>query len=374
MPFPEVVSIVAQTMTNHFANPFTQYQTGLNANRQMESCRSRIKKMLGIRRREYLLFTSSATESNNMVVRGRILSCSTPHVIISSIEHSSIFQTCQNLQQQGKCSLSIIPTDCQGRLLLSQLKEEIHKHSKHLALICIILANNEIGVIQDLASITKLCKGHFLHIDATQYIGKYPIHISSLGIQSLTFGSHKFHGPRMGALYLQDVDQVKNCCCSGGRSEYGLRSGTPNLAYIAGMEKALSISIRDMKKNRNKISNLCEHLQKQLLQIQGVRINSSKTDRLYNTISVVLPVHGKSRQLVQFLDKHGICVNVGSACNQSARSRVLDAIGLTLPEQKSTLRISLCHQNTRKECTQFMSTLKQFLEHPTLSIQRKTVP
>lgn len=367
-PFPEVVSIVAKTMTHHFANPFTQYQPGMSAHHQMETCRARIKKMLGIRRNEYLLFTSSATESNNMVVRGRLLSCSTPHIIISSIEHSSIFQTCRDLQQQGKCSLSIIPTDCQGRLLLSHLSQEINKHSKHLALICIILANNEIGVIQDLPSITKLCKGHFLHVDATQYVGKYPVQISSLGIQSLTFGSHKFHGPRMGALYLHDADQVKNCCCSGGRSEYGLRSGTPNLAYIMGMEKALSICIRDMKKNKKHVSQLRDFLQKQLLHINGVRINSLGVDRLYNTISVVLPVHGKSRQLVKFLDNHGICVNVGSACNQFARSRVLDAIGLTLPEQKSTLRLSLCHANTRKECTRFLLALKQFLENPKSSI------
>lgn len=362
-PFPEVVSVVAQTMTHHFANPFTQYQLGCKANRQMETSRSHIKKMLGITRKEFLLFTSSATESNNMVVRGRLLSCSSPHIIISSIEHSSIFQTCQDLQQQGKCSLSIIPTDCQGRIILSQLKDEINKHSKHLALVCIILANNEIGVIQNLPSITKLCRGHFLHIDATQYIGKYPIHISSLGIQSLTFGSHKFHGPRMGALYIKEVDQVKNCCCVGGRSEYGLRSGTPNLAYILGMEKALSMSMRNMQKHQKHIKNLRDFLQKQLLQIKGVRINSLEADRLYNTISVILPVHGRSKQLVEFLDKHGICVNVGSACNKSARSRVLEAIGLTLSEQKSTLRLSLCHQNTRKECIRFMLALKQFLEN-----------
>lgn len=362
-PFPEVVSVVAQTMTRHFANPFTQYQLGKNANRQMENSRSHIKKLLGIRRKEFLLFTSSATESNNMVVRGRLLSCSTPHIIITSIEHSSIFQTCRDLQQQGKCSLSIIQTDCQGRILLSQLKNEIKKHAKQLALICIILANNEIGVIQDLPSITKVCRGHFLHIDATQYIGKYPIHISSLGIQSLTFGSHKFHGPRMGGLYIRDVDQVKNCCCTGGRSEYGLRSGTPNLAYILGMEKALAMSTQNMKKHQKHIKNLCDYLQKQLLQIEGVRINSLEADRLYNTISVVLPVCGRSKQLVKFLDQHGICVNVGSACNKSARSRVLDAIGLSLPEQKSTLRLSLCHANTRKECIRFMLALKQFLEN-----------
>jgi cysteine desulfurase len=333
----------------------------------MEDCRARIKTMLGIRKQETLLFTASATESNNMVLRGRIAqfpACKTPHVIISSIEHSSIHQTCLALQKTNQCSLSIIPTDCQGRLDLRKLSDEVQKHARHLAFVGVILANNEIGVLQDIAQIAQICRGYFLHVDATQYVGKYPLRISSMGVQSLTFGSHKFHGPRMGALYVKDIHQLRNCCCTGGRSEYGLRSGTPNIAYILGMEKALSLSLRDRKTTQGHVRRLRDYLETAMTQWEGVRVNGGLAKRLYNTLSVVLPIHGKSRQLVQFLDRHNICVNVGSACNRDARSRILEAIGLTPPEQSSTLRISLCHTNTRGECDRFLRVLQTFL-HPT---------
>lgn len=364
-PYPNVISVIKKGLHHDYANPFTQYKMGRDVSQQMETCRNNIKKMLGIHKKEALIFTASATESNNMIIRGRVamFSCHVPHIIISSIEHSSIYQTCLDLQKWGKCSLSIIPTDCQGNLDLIKLSEEIKKHSHHLALICIILANNEIGVIQDLKKILWLCRGHFLHIDATQYVGKYPLSLSSLPIQSMTFGSHKFHGPRMGGLYLQDIHQIKNCCCTGGRSEQGLRSGTPNVAYIMGMEKALSISLQNMKKNQRYVGSLRDYLETHLQTIPGVKINSSKTKRLYNTLSVVLPIQGKSKKLVRYLDQHDICVNVGSACNMNSRSRILEAIGLTAMEQTSTLRISLSSMNTRKECDVFLNVLKKFLKN-----------
>lgn len=364
VPYPQVVSVISQGLQQYYANPFTQYEIGKQVAQQMESCRSHLKKMLGIRKKETLIFTASATESNNMVIRGRIamFSCWNPHVIISSIEHSSVYQTCLDLQQRGKCSLSIIPTDCQGLLDLSKLAEEIKKHRHHLALICIILANNEVGVIQDLNKIRLLCKGHFLHVDATQYVGKYPLSLSSLSIQSLTFGSHKFHGPRLGALYLQDVEQIQNCCCTGGRSEQGLRSGTPNIAYIMGMEKALRISIDNSKRNQHYVKKLRDDVESSLMKIKGVKINCQQSPRLYNTLSVVLPIHGNSKKAVEYFNQHHICVNVGSACNRNARSRILEALGLSLHEQKSTLRISFSPLNTRKECNVFLHVLKNFLK------------
>lgn len=363
-PFPQVISVIQHGLSRYYANPFTQYSAGRDAHAQMENSRSHIKKMLGIKNKETLIFTSSATESNNLLVRGRIAMFKTiPHVIISSTEHSSIYQTCVDLERSRKCSLSIIPTNKNGVLDINELGRQVQKYSPHIALVAIILANNEIGVIQDIDAIRKSCPNSFLHIDATQYIGKYPIHTSSLNIQSMTFGSHKFHGPRMGALYLQDVTQIRNSCCTGGRSEYGLRSGTPNVAYIMGMEKALSLCTSHQQTVMNRVRQLRDYLQVQILQRFGpnIRVNGEETNRLYNTLSIILPIHGKSKKLVKCLDKHGICVNVGSACNLGNRSRILKAIGLTKSEQDSTIRISLSRFNTRKECNQLLSVLESFL-------------
>jgi cysteine desulfurase len=366
-PFKEVISVISRGMEEKYMNPFTGYSAGKMAYDAMEKSRSKIKKMLGINRKETLIFTASATESNNMVIRGRLVvlsKCTTPHIIMSSIEHSSVFQTCLDLQRSNQCSLSIIPTDCEGRIDLQKLWKEIQTHSKNIALISLILANNETGVIQDLAAISTICKGHFLHIDATQYIGKYPVRISSMNIDSLTFGGHKFHGPRIGALYLKDLHQIKNCCCSGGMSEYGLRAGTPNVAYILGMEKALSINMTNLQRNHKNVRVLRDFLEKSLKEkIPGVKINSGSANRLYNTLSVVLPINGKSRELVRHLDKHNICVNVGSACNRNTRSRILGSIGLTKPERDSTLRLSFSYLNTKKECEIFLRALHNFLHN-----------
>jgi cysteine desulfurase len=365
---PDVVDIVCRTMKTHFANPFTQYSVGKKAQEEMEKSRKNIKKMLGVQKKETLIFTSCATESNNLVIRGRVAHMShwmkMPHIIMTSIEHSSVYQTCKDLQKDGRCSLSIVPTDFHGRIIQKKLQQEIQKHANHLSMICIILANNETGVIQDLPIISKICRGHFLHVDATQYIGKYPIRISSLQISSLTFGGHKFNGPRIGALYLKNIHDVKNQTCSGGRSEYGLRSGTPNLPYILGLEKALSINLKDAHRNHKKVGrlrDLLEHGLKQ--QIPNIRINSGSVDRLYNTLSVVLPIHGQSKKLVRFLDKHNICVNVGSACDRSTRSRILEAMGLTATERGSTLRLSLSPLNTEHECRVFLSILEQYFQN-----------
>lgn len=364
-PFPEVVSVIQSGLSQYYANPFTQYSAGRDAYKQMEQSRSNIKKMLGIKKSETLLFTSSATESNNILVRGRVaMFPKPPHIIISSTEHSSIYQTCLDLQQSHKCSLSIVPTNHMGLLDIDELSRQVRKHSHRIALVAIILANNETGVIQDIHAIRRSCPDCFLHIDATQYIGKYPIRVSSLNIQSMTFGSHKFHGPRMGSLYLQDARHIRNSCCTGGRSEYGLRSGTPNVAYIMGMEKALSLCNKNNQSSMEYTRRLRDYLQDQLKQQFGsnVRINGEGADRLHNTLSVILPIHGKSKQLVRCLDKHGICVNVGSACNLGNRSRILKAIGLNKNEQASTIRISLSRFNTKKECDQFLSVIQSFLQ------------
>lgn len=368
-PFQEVIDVIVHSMKTLYANPFTQYKIGKEAYKKMEESRHNIKKMLGVPKKDFLIFTASATVSNNIIVRGRVALLSSkhikPHIIISSIEHSSIYKTCLSLQKSGDCSLSIIQTNNQGDIDLNELINEVKKHLHHLALVSIILANNETGVIQDLDAICKICKNCFLHIDATQYIGKYPINISGYSsIDSLTFGAHKFNGPRIGALYIKDIKQIKNVCCTGGKSEYGVYSGTPNIAYIIGMEKALSMNLKNFKKNKKKVGGLRDYLENSLLKtFPDIKINSGSSERLYNTLSVVLPIHGGSDQLVRFLDKKNIYVNIGSACNHNTKSRILGSIGLTKKERGSALRISLSCFNTRKECDIFLSALQQFIKN-----------
>ena len=364
VPYPRVASVVRKCMLSFYANPFTPYAMGRRAARAMEESRARIKRMLGVRPDEAVLFTSCATESNNIVIRGRVaVSRRPPHVITTNTEHSSVYQTCHQLAKEGRCTLSIVPTDPCGLVDLGVLRDEVRRHGRRLALVCIILANNETGVVQDVAAVRGACGRHFLHVDATQCVGKMPIAFSSLGVDSASFGAHKFHGPRIGGLYLRDPHTIRNACCTGGRSEEGLRSGTPNTAYILGMEQALAIGLRHLEQKIKHTRALRDYLQSSILtSIPGSRVNAVGAPvRLCNTLSVVLPIRGQSQRLVRFLDRHGICVGVGSACSRGSRSRTLGALGLTPTEQKSTLRISLTHANTRRECDAFLSVLRAFL-------------
>lgn len=372
-PFRAVIRKIASILQHEYGNPSSSYALGCSSRERMENERQSIAKCLGIRDGKQLIFTSCASESNNMILRGRVsrYACSfIPHIIITSIEHPSVYETCRNMSRRGLCTYSMISTDNYGYIKKNELRSQLSKFRKRLVLVAIILGNNEIGSIQDGKEIYKLCKNahapHMhLHMDATQMIGKYRINFESSNYDSIAFAAHKFHGPKgIGGLYLRNNKSIDSCITGGGQ-ETNLRAGTENLAYIAGMAEALRICTRNMRKRRDYIIKLRNYLEDLLLKIPNTKIHVPLRDpkhRLYNTISVSFDgVSGN--ELMRVLDKNNLYVNVGSACSKGKTSRILNHIGLSPLRQKSTLRISLSCMNRKKDCTRLFRSICSVLDY-----------
>jgi cysteine desulfurase len=366
----KVVKVIAKTLARDYGNPSSSYGLGRIARFKIETSRSMIGNLLGIPTpHEQLFFTSSATESNNYIIRGRVqhykrTTGETPHVVTTTIEHSSVIETVLQLTKAGLCTSTFVPVDKNGLVDIKQFHETIKKN-KHTALAVVIIGNNEIGTIQDTTKFIKVLQSFpnvYFHADITQLVGKYPLHLDTMGVDSASFCAHKFYGPKgVGGLYLKTQDRI-DTVMSGGSQERNIRAGTENTAFIVGMALALQISHEDLEIKMKKIKTLRDWMENKIAKVfPNVVINAplkSETQRLYNTLSISIP-SCDSRQIIRELDKHRVYMNVGSACSKGKRSRVLEAIGLPVEYEQGTFRISLSHYTTKAECRYAIKCLKQ---------------
>lgn len=362
-PSPKVVARVAQVSSIEYGNPSSSHCLGRRARQLLDKCRASIGKQLGIPNpHKQLVFTSGATESNNIALRGRIAHCSLkkhkPHVICTNMEHASVHVTLLDMQRHGLINLTMIPVDKDGLIRIDALRKAIRPDT---VLVAIILANNEIGTIQDSQAIMKVCRNHpglHVHLDVTQMVGRYPLDLNKLGADTASFSAHKFCGPRgVGGLFLKTPTSI-DTIMTGGLQENDLRAGTENLAGIAGMEVALKESLHRIRDKIVSTEKKRDYLQKLFVDSfkGGVVINGlahkaghpSWCHRLYNTLSVSLPFCD-SRTVIQELRDKGVCMSVGSACSKQGGSKVLQAIGLSEALQRGTFRISLGHDTTTRE-------------------------
>lgn len=361
-PYKQVVSAMNKVQEQYYGNPSTSYKIGKSAKDVIETSRKSMSTLLGIRDPCHLIFTSGASESNNNMIRGCILNCvnksqsqsrKLPKILCSAIEHSSVYETCENLHNQHSCNLEIIPVDKYGFIQEDVYSNMIDENTK---LVCIMIANNELGTIQNIKKLVQILrkkqKNCFFLCNATQYIGKYPINFNQLGVDGISFSAHKFHGPRgIGCMYLKNTKSILSCN-TGGHQEYDLRAGTENTASIYGMAMALEISTNNFQKDVTKTYKLRNKMEDYLLQhIPGSNINCPFRDihkRMYSVISITFPRNIDS--LLTKLNQNNIYLNVGSACNKGIKSRLLSAIGLKNENVKRTVRISLSTLNTESEC------------------------
>lgn len=345
--FDESLKIMEHIYKNYYGNASGLYKFGSKSKKLLEASRDKISKMLNCEPCE-IFFTSGATESNNIAIRG-IFSKHRErgkHIITSSIEHPSVWETARSLPG---AEITFLPVDRYGKIDLQELRNYIRKDT---ILVSVIMGNNEIGVIQDIKGIAEICKaqGVHFHCDMTQIIGRYFVDMTSLGVDSATASSHKFHGPKAaGILYLKQGTYFDSCM-SGGHQEKNIRAGTENVPGILAMCYSLHMCYELLKRGKHKEIREMRDWIKQELQdnIPEVIINGHPTDSMYNTLSVCLPCD--SRKLVMMLDKKNVCVNVGSACSKGKTSNVLDAIGLSPEIQQGSLRISLGFMTTWDDC------------------------
>ena len=360
-PVAKEVAQAMQTMlTKKFGNPGSLHSFGEEAKAEMEKAREIIAKKINAEPSE-IIFTSGGTESNNLAIKGIAYKNKeqSNHIITSAIEHPSVLRTCEALEKEG-FKITYLSVDKEGFINLKKLEEAI---TPQTVLVTIMHANNEIGTIQDIESIGKICnaKNITFHTDAIQSFTKVPIDAKDMNISLMSLSAHKIHGPKgIGVLFIRKGVRLKPLF-TGGEQENKIRSGTENTSGIVGFGKAIEIS---KEKDVEKMKQLRDKLIKGLEKIPDTIINGPRGDkRLANNVNASFRyVEGES--LLYHLDGKGIAVSTGSACSSHSLSpsHVLISIGLKPEVAHGSLRLTLSRYTTKEEIDYAIKTLKEVVE------------
>jgi len=360
---PRVVKAMLPYFTEKFGNTMSFHSFGQKAKQALEESREKVADLMGANPDE-IIFTGSATESNNLALKGVALANQNKgkHIIISSIEHPCIMETAKWLERQG-FEITRLMVDRYGLIDLENLKRVIKKET---ILVSIIHTSNEIGTIQPIAEIGKICKSKrvYFHTDAVQSFGKIPIDVNKMNIDLLSASAHKMYGPKgVACLFIRNKTKIEPILHGGGQ-ESGLRSSTINIAGIVGFAKACEISQKIIKKETEKQIKLRDKLIKEVLRtIKGSYLNGHPKKRLPNNINFRFDgVEGES--MVLQLDLLGIAVSTGSACSSDKLepSYILLATGLKPEQTHGSLRITIGRWTTQKEINYFLKILPEVIQ------------
>jgi len=354
---PAVLEAMKPYFTTIYGNASSIHIFGLEARRANEDARKTVAGFMNAEPEE-VIFTGSATEANNLALKGFAFKegKEKTHIAISTIEHDSVLNVAKWLEEQG-LRITHLPSDRNGLIDLAELENAL---SKGVSLVSIIHANNEIGTIQPLREIGKLCHeyGAYFHTDAAQSFGKLPIDVKELSIDMMTVNAHKLHGPKgVGALYVKKGIKIEPLLHGGGH-EFGLRSSTENVVGIVGFAKAVDLRKDEMEPEAERLTKFRDRLIKGVLEIDRAYLNGHPTKRLPNNANFRFSyIEGES--LVLLLDDAGIAASTGSACSSGSGkpSHILLAIGLKPEEIYGSLRISLGKYNTEEDIDYILENL-----------------
>lgn len=346
-PLPEVVDTVSRVMRDSFGNPGSRHAAGRRARQVLEDSREKMAEILGALPEE-VVFTGGGTEAINLALFG--LAAGRKGVIATTAgEHPATSEALGVLQKRG-WRRHVLSLDSEGLISRSSIDAAAWNE---IQLVTVILAHNEVGVIQDIAPLVDVCSrdGIPLHLDAVQAVGKIPVNFHALGATTLALGAHKFHGPRgVGALLVKKGFTLPPLLV-GGHQERGRRPGTEPVALIAGMAKALEMWHQSAADRTQQLTQLRNRLQAGLSEsCRPVVINGSQAQRLPNTLNIAFPGCDGDALLVN-LDLEGVCCSIGSACSSgsSEPAPVLVAMGCRPEVYKSSLRFSVSILNTMEE-------------------------
>ena len=333
-----------------YGNAFSLHLFGKETGKAVAESRKVIADLLGVLPEE-IIFTGSGTEGDNLAIRGvaRAYKNRGKHIIVSSIEHPGVRNTCKDLEKEGY-EITVLNVDKNGVVDVEQLKNAIKDET---ILISVMHANNETGVVQPIEEIGKIAKEHkiLFHVDAVQSMGKLNIDPKGMGIDLLVFTAHKFYGPKgVGALYVRNGVRLGKVITGGGQ-EKKLRPGTTNTPLIVGMAKALEKAYAEREEENKRVGALRDYFEEQLLaKISEIVVNGKNVQRLPGTSSITFKyVEGES--ILLSLSMKGIAVSSGSACSSDElqASHVLLAMGIPEEFAHGTIRFSLGKYNTKEE-------------------------
>ena len=356
----EVVKAMQPYFTKIYGNASSLHKEGQEAKRALEKARETIVKEINAEPEE-IIFTSGGTESDNIALQEIAYTNKDKgnHIITTKIEHPAVQKTCNFLAKDG-FNITYLDVDKDGLINLEQLKKEI---TDKTILVSIIHANNEIGTIQDIEAIGKICqeKGIYFHTDAVQSFTKIKIDVKKQNIDLASFSAHKIHGPKgIGALYIKKGTKI-HPLMHGGSQENRLRPGTENIPGIVGFAKAVEIA---NKEDLNRMEELRDYfIEKVQKEIPETELNGSKTKRLCNNINITFKyIEGEA--LLLRLDDKGIEVSTGSACSsrELKPSHVLTAMGVPAAMAHGSIRFTLSKFTTKEELDYTINHLKEAVE------------
>ena len=343
---PEVVEAMLPFLTEKWGNPSSAYAFGNQVAKEIEASRSNVAALINADPRE-VVFTSCGTESNNTAIQSAL--ATNPgkrHVVTTAVEHSAVIKHCERLRQTG-CDVTCLPVEPDGSLDLHLLEKSIRPDT---AVVSVMWANNETGVIFPIEEIAVICrsKGVLCHTDAVQTPGKLKIDVRSIGVDFLSLSAHKFHAPKgIGALYVKRRTKFQPYLI-GGHQEHDRRGGTENVAYIVAMGRAAELAISHLDDESTRVRALRDKLEAAILgQVPGASRNGGREPRLPNTANIAFD-GVEAEAILLALDQVGVCASSGSACTTGSLepSHVLTAMGTKPERAKGSVRFSLGIDNT----------------------------
>lgn len=373
----DVALLVKDTLMKCYGNAGSLHKDGVTAKKIIDGAKRESAQALFAHPDE-IIFTSGATESNNLAIRGTVLAFKNtqkfahkkPHIIVSNIEHASVLEVCQALVKEKIADVTYISVDKEGIIDPKKIAEAIKPET---VLISIMYANNEIGVIEPIKEIAKVIRHYrkdnakkfpVFHTDGAQATNYLDMNVERLGVDLMTVSSGKIYGPKgVGLLYIRRKTPISAIIFGGGQ-ENGLRSGTENTPLIAGFGLALKVARKISEKESIRLTKLRDWLIKELEKnFEGVIINGSKNFRLPNNINITLPKY-ESEELVLRLDAKGFSISAKSACDSgnNEESHVLSAIGKREDSKIGSLRITLGRNTSKKDLEKFLIALTNSLK------------
>ncbi|MHC4726869.1 MAG: cysteine desulfurase NifS [Planctomycetota bacterium] len=345
----EVLEEIQPLFCELYGNPSSMHTFGGQMGRRIAQAREQVAGLLGCEPSE-IVFTSGGTESDNTAIKGTLAALPNRRKIITSrIEHPAVLTVCRELENQGYTVIEL-GVDKYGQLDLEQLAEQLDEYT---ALVTIMYANNETGVIFPIDKISRMAadKGVVFHSDAVQAVGKIPLNLSKSNIDLLSLSGHKLHGPKgVGVLYVRKGTRLAPYML-GGHQEAGRRAGTENVPGIVGLGRACELAAENIEQENSKVKNLRDKLECAILEkCIDARLNGDKENRLPNTANISFEyIEGEA--ILLMLDKYGICASSGSACTSGSLepSHVLRAMGVPFTAAHGSIRFSLSRYSTEEE-------------------------
>jgi cysteine desulfurase len=359
---PRVFEAMKPYFSEKYGNSVSLHKQGREAKEALEQSRKTIADMMNAKPNE-LIFMGSATESTNMALKGTAFANRKKgkHIVTSKIEHHCVLEPARWLEKQG-FEITRLPVDKFGFIDTNQLENAIRKDT---ILVSIMHANNEIGTIQNIEKIGKICKekGVYFHSDAAQSFGKIPIDTKKMNVDLLSISSHKMYGPKgVGGLYVKKGTKIEPLLHGGGH-EFGKRSATVNVAGIVGFAEAARIQKKEMASDAKNQTALRDKLINELLKVDDAHLTGHPTERLPNNASFCFAyIEGES--LLMQLDMNGVSASTGSACSSESleASHVLLAIGLKPQEAHGSLRLSLGKYTTNEDVDYVLEVVPKSVE------------